>query len=159
MSNPSASLEGRELRLDRHIDASPEQVFRAYTDPEILKQWFVPAPWKVASADLDPRSGGKCVTTFADPEGNEYPNEGIYLEIVPNRRVVFTDTYFEGWVPNPEPFMTAIIDMEPSGDGTDLHISVRHQTAEGREKHETMGFYDGWGKTLDQMQALLSEAK
>ena len=76
--------EPRELTLTRFIDVPREKLYRCWTEDDLLKQWFVPAPWTIASAKVDVRPGGISHIVMADPEGNEYPNQGIYLEVVPN---------------------------------------------------------------------------
>ena len=82
-----------ELVLVRAFDARREKIYKAWTDPDPLKQWFVPRPCSVAEATLDVRPGGSNVIVMQDPEGNQYPNRGGYLEIVENEKIVFTDAY------------------------------------------------------------------
>jgi uncharacterized protein YndB with AHSA1/START domain len=89
-----------------------------------------------------------------DPQGNEYPNAGVYLEVVPNLRLVFTDAYTAGWVPSAKPFMTAIIEFEPEAGLTRYTATVRHWSEETRKQHEAMGFHTGWGVATDQLVAL-----
>lgn len=150
----AAATTERELTLTRHIPVAPEKLFRAWTEPELMKRWFTPAPWSTVHAETDPRPGGRNVVVMRDPDGNEYPNHGVYLEIVPNRRIVVTDAYTEGWVPAAKPFMTAIVTFEPEGDGTRYTAVARHWTVEDREAHEAMGFHAGWGQAADQLAAL-----
>src|SRR5215469_3833001 len=83
----------RELVLTRIIDAPREKVFRAWTEPELLKQWFAPLPYTTPVAELDVRAGGANLIVMRDPTGNEFANRGIYLEVVENERLVFTDAY------------------------------------------------------------------
>lgn len=78
---------------------------------------------------------------------------GCFLEIVPNRRLVFTDALLPGFRPAPKPFFTGIVTMEPEGNGTRYTARALHQTQEGRQQHESMGFHDGWGTALDQLVA------
>ena len=59
----------------------------------MMKHWFVPRPWSIARVDNDVRPGGSSLVVMRDPEGNEYPNHGVYLDIVPGRRIVATDAY------------------------------------------------------------------
>jgi uncharacterized protein YndB with AHSA1/START domain len=145
-----------ELVLERVFDAPPEKVFRAWTDPELLKQWFVPKPWKLASVDYDVRPGGKANLVMADPDGNEYPNTGVFLEIVPNRKIVTTDAFTEGWVPSGKPFMAAETTFEPAPGGkTKYTARAMHWNAESKAEHEKMGFHEGWGQAADQLADLL----
>src|SRR5215475_14415591 len=104
----------RELVLSRLIEAPPEKVYRAWTEPELLKQWFAPRPYTTPVAELDVRAGGASVIVMRSPDGNDMPNRGVYLEVEKNRKLVFTDAYTSAWVPAEKSFMTAIITFEPA---------------------------------------------
>src|SRR3990167_28285 len=94
---PVQADESLELVLTRIIDASPEALFRCWTDPELMKQWFAPKPFTVPVVETDPRAGGASLVVMRDPDGNDYPNPGVYLEVVPNKKIVFTDAFTEAW--------------------------------------------------------------
>ena len=142
----------RELVLERVFEAPPKKVYRAWTEPKLLKQWFAPLPWTISGVAMDVRPGGSSLVVMRDPDGNEYPNPGVYLEIVPNRKIVFTDAFAEGWVPAGKPFMTATIAFEDLGDGKTRYVATaRHWSVEDREAHEKMGFHEGWGICADQL--------
>ena len=138
----TAPISDRELMLTRLIDAPRAKLFRAWTEPELLKQWFAPLPYTTPVAELDVRPGGANV--MRDPQGNEFPNRGVYLEVVKNERLVFTDAYSGAWEPSEKPFMTVILTFEDDGGRTRYTARVRHWTAADREKHEQMGFHGGW---------------
>ncbi len=79
-------------------------------------------------------------------------NNGVYLEVIDGKKLVFTDAYAEGWKPAPEPFMTAIIELEDTPEGhTKYTATARHRNTETAEQHKQMGFYDGWGTVVDQL--------
>jgi uncharacterized protein YndB with AHSA1/START domain len=145
------------LELVREFDAPREKIFRAWTDPELLKEWFTPRPWTVTVAELDVRPGGANLIVMNGPNGEEFPNRGVYLEIVPNEKIVFTDAYVSAWVPSEKPFMTAVIQFEDiGGERTRYTAQVYHWTAEDMETHEKMGFHEGWGKAADQLAELVA---
>jgi uncharacterized protein YndB with AHSA1/START domain len=146
----------RELVLARIIDAPREKVFRAWTDPELLKQWFAPLPYTTPVAELDVRPGGATLIVMRSPEGHEMPNRGIYLEVVENERLVFTDAYTGAWEPSVKPFMTVILTFEDAGGRTRYTARVRHWSVADRETHEKMGFHQGWGVCTDQLAALVA---
>ena len=126
-------------------------LWECWTTPAHYKEWFVPKPHKVTACELDVRPGGACNTTF-DVDGNIMENKGVFLEVIPNEKLVFTDTYSEGWKPAPDPFMTAIIELKDLGDGTCTYTAtVRHRSAEAAQQHKDMGFFDGWGTVADQL--------
>lgn len=145
-----------ELLLERVINATPDKLYRAWTEPELLKQWFCPKPFWVSHAEMDVRAGGASLIVMNGPNGEVMPNPGIYLEVAPNRRLVFTDAYTTAWEPSGKPFMTGIIQFEPVGTGQTRYTArVRHWSAEDRQAHVDMGFYEGWGKATDQLEELV----
>ena len=145
-----------ELSISRLIDAPPAKVFRAWTEPKLLKQWFAPLPWTTPGAALDVRPGGSALIVMRDPDGNDHPSLGVYLEVVENEKIVFTDAFTSAWEPAEKPFMTAIVTFDEEADGKTRYTArVRHWTVEDRETHEKMGFFEGWGRCADQLAELL----
>ena len=148
--------DDRELVLTRIIDAPRERVFRAWTDPKLLVQWWAPRPLTTPVCEIDPRPGGGFRTLMREPDGKEYPANGVYLEIVENERIVFTDAFEPGWKPAQKAFMTAIVTFEDLGGRTRYTARALHWTAADRETHEQMGFHEGWGQCADQLAALVA---
>jgi uncharacterized protein YndB with AHSA1/START domain len=144
----------RELVLTRLIDAPRDKVYRAWTDPEILKRWFAPAPYTTPEAELDVRPGGSNLVVMRGPEGQDMPNRGVYLEVVPNEKLVFTDAYVSAWEPNAAPFMTVILTFEDEAGATRYTARVRHWSAADCERHAAMGFHEGWGQCAAQLEAV-----
>jgi uncharacterized protein YndB with AHSA1/START domain len=153
----AAQTSDRELVLTRIIDAPREKVFRAWTDPDLLKQWFAPLPYTTPVAELDVRTGGANLIVMRDPQGNDLPNRGVYLEVVENERLVITNAYTKAWEPSEKPFMTVILTFEDEGGKTRYTARVLHWTAADREAHEKMGFHEGWGQCADQLAALVAK--
>ncbi|GAA5179594.1 SRPBCC family protein [Niveibacterium umoris] len=154
MSTPADDTHA--LTLERIIDAPPALLYRAWTEPELIKQWFTPRPWSVASAETDVRPGGATLIVMRSPEGEDFPNRGVYLEVVPNRRLVFTDAFTEAWLPSGKAFMVVTISFEDLGGQTRYTATVRHWTEADRAQHEAMGFHAGWGKATDQLAELVA---
>lgn len=151
----TATLDERDLVLTRDVDAPVEKLFRGWTEPELLKQWFAPKPFEVTVADVELRAGGGSLIVMKDAEGTEYPNEGIYLEVVPNKKIVFTDAFTAGWKPTAKPFFVGIVTFEDLGGGKTRYTALaRHWTMEDKQAHEQMGFHEGWGQCLDQLVEL-----
>ena len=145
----------KELSLTRLIKAPREKVYAAWTQPELMKQWFAPLPFTTPIVELDLRVGGASKIVMQDVDGNQYPNHGVYLELVPNEKIVCTDAYTSAWVPSEKPFMTMILTFEDEGGDTRYTARVVHWSEADREAHEQMGFYEGWGKCADQLAALV----
>ncbi len=149
------SESSRELVISRIIEATPRRLYRAWTEPEILKQWFAPAPWTTPMAELDVRPGGSSLVVMRGPDGTEFPCPGVYLEAVENKRLVSTDAYTRAWEPSQKPFMTLILTFEEVAAGKTRYTArILHWTVADREAHEKMGFHSGWAQTTDQLAAL-----
>ncbi len=105
-----------DLKLERVVDAPRDLLWLCWTTPEHIKKFFIPAPHKVNECDLDLRVGGRFNTVF-EVDGQRMDNRGVFLEIDPGKKLVFTDGYTEGWKPAEKPFMTAILLLEDAGGG------------------------------------------
>lgn len=136
---------GLTLVLERDIDAPRSAVWRCWTEADLLRQWYCPAPWTVPAADFDLRPGGRMNCTMQGPEGERIEVQGIWLEIVPEERLVFTDAYTEGFMPQPDAFMTGFVELSDKSDGSTRMIwGARHSNKADVDKHLEMGFKDGW---------------
>ena len=149
-----------DLVLERVIDVPRDLVWAAWTTPEHIKKWFTPAPWKTVDCEIDLRPGGRFYTVMESPEGQQYPNTGCILEVIPQERLTWTDALLPDFRPSDKSilsevmFLTAIISMESQGTGTKYTATCLHRDEAGRKKHEEMGFYHGWNAALDQLVAL-----
>lgn len=147
-----------DLFFERIIDVSPEVVWAAWTNPEHLKHWFTPAPWRTIDCEIDLRPGGLFRTVMCSPEGQEFPNVGCYLEVIPNEKLVWTNALLPGYRPvnaktasSDDFHFTAAVSIEPHEQGAKYTVIAIHASQEDRKKHKDMGFQDGWGKALDQL--------
>lgn len=142
-----------DLELVRDLKAPQAALWSCWTDPAHLPHWFVPKPHRVVACVLDLRPGGACCTTF-DVGGTLMENSGVFLEVVPLQKLVFTDGYRVGWKPAPDPFMTAVITFEPLGPAlTRYRAVVRHRNKAAADQHREMGFHAGWGTVAEQLEA------
>jgi uncharacterized protein YndB with AHSA1/START domain len=144
----------RDLVLSRLIAAAPARLYRCWTEPALLTQWFAPLPWTTPHAELDVRPGGSSLVVMRSPEGQDMPLRGVYLEVVKDARLAFTDAFVKAWEPSEKPFMAVELTFAPEGGGTRYTALVRHWTVADREAHEKMGFHQGWGQCADQLAAL-----
>ncbi len=153
-----------DLVLERIIDVPRNLVWDAWTKPEHLKKWFTPAPWSTVDCELDLRPGGMFRFVMRSPEGQDFPNLGCFLEVVPKERLVWTSALGPGYRPmirlaGAEPchdlYFTAILTLETVGKGTRYRAVAMHGDEATTKRHEEMGFHQGWGAALDQLVALV----
>ncbi len=141
-----------DLSFTRTLGVPRALVWECWTEARHIPHFFVPKPHKVTAVDINLQVGGRFNTSF-DVDGMVMDNHGVYLEIVPLEKLVFTDTYSEGWKPAPDPFMTAILLLSDAADGGTTYTAIaRHRSAETRKAHEDMGFFDGWGTVVTQLE-------
>ena len=147
-----AKLETRpSLTLKRHYPVAPEKVWRAWTDPQALKRWFGPGgPQAVSVADIDLRVGGRFRLAFGGPDGNEHEAAGVYKDVVPNRRLVFTWCWPRT---TPDRVSQVTILFKPAGGGTDLEF--RH--GQFFDEAARDGHNRGWSESLVKLERYLQE--
>ena len=161
---PNAQLD---LSFARIVDEPKELIWRAWTEPELLKPWFCPLPWKTIACEIDLRPGGLFRTTMQSPEGTEFPNAGCYLEVIPNEKLVWTNALLPGYRPSVVTqtcgsddasfLFTAMIQLADHAEGTRYTATVLHADEAGCQKHASMGFESGWGTALDQLVAMIKK--
>jgi uncharacterized protein YndB with AHSA1/START domain len=155
-----------DLSFERVVDVPPEPIWAAWTTPDLLLPWFCPKPWLTIACEIDLRPGGRFHTVMQSPEGETFPSDGCYLEIIANEKLVWTNALEPGFRPAKQPetspghecaefLMTATISLEPHANGTKYTALVQHTDKEARIRHENMGFYEGWGACLDQLVAII----
>ena len=146
-----------DLVLERSVPVAPELVWRAWTTPELIVRWFAPRPWSIAACEVDLQPGGAFHTVMRSPEGEEFPNTGCILVVEEGRTLAFTSALGLGFRPPGETYdlaFTAVIRIEPDGDGTRYTATAIHGDAATRKQHDEMGFGEGWGAALDQLVEL-----
>jgi uncharacterized protein YndB with AHSA1/START domain len=143
-----------ELVLTRLIDAPRHVLFRCWTEPELMKKWFTPRPWTTPVIETDPRAGGSSYILMRGPSGEEMPNRGIYLEVVKDSRIVFTDAFTSAWQPSAKAYFVGEITFEDEDGKTRYTARARHWSKDDMEDHKKRGFHEGWGAATDQLEAL-----
>jgi len=143
-----------DLVISRLLQAPRAALWRAWSEPELLKQWWCPKPWTTEVRAFDFRPGGDFHTFMQGPDGGTSDNPGCFLDIVPQSRIVSTSMLTGGWRPaTPWMPMTAIITLADEDGGTRYTAKAMHTDADNRDRHETMGFYVGWNLCIDQLDA------
>ncbi|MGO1450443.1 MAG: SRPBCC domain-containing protein [Brevibacterium aurantiacum] len=136
------------------IRAPKESIWSAWTDPDKLAQWWIPAPLTLRIDALELRPGGAFSTMMSEDGETFTPHvDAVFLLVEDNSRLVFTNAVNSTWHPvSPDPVsMTTEIILGDHPDGTDYQAVVRHGSPEQRARHEELGFFDGWGTVTEQL--------
>ena len=162
MSAPVTIDPKLDFAIERFIDAPPRLVWEALTKPEHIKEWYMPRAWgRVSRAEMDVRPGGIFSIDIAVGDGQDSPNLGCVVEVVPMERLVWTSMLFPGF--RPAVFddipITAIVTMEPVGTGTRYVFTALHRNEADLETNRTSGFYQGTEIAIDQLVALVESMK
>jgi uncharacterized protein YndB with AHSA1/START domain len=145
-----------DLVFERTTNIPVEKLWKGWTQPETLMKWFCPRPWKVTDCRIDLCAGGEFFNTMEGPNGEKMDNHGCYLEVVENKKLIWTGMMTKGFRPIPplDPLgfqFVATILFNQTDKGSSYKAIVAHADEDGRKKHETMGFQEGWGKAFDQL--------
>ena len=143
--------EVKELSISRYIAAPPAKVWDVMVNRQ--EEWWCPKPWRAEINQQDRRPMGVCNMTFYGPDGEQSPQNGVYLAYDEGKRFVTTDAVTADFEPT-GPFMIGIWEIEPEGEGTRYTARARHWSDDTRKQHEEMGFIEGWGACADQLVAL-----
>lgn len=161
MTNPEPDPQ-LDLALERIIRAPRSAVWRAWTDPERLAQWWIPAPFVTRVEQLDVRPGGAFVTRMSEDGETFAPHvDGVFLVVEEERRLVFTNALTSALRPaRAFPVsMTAHIELADHPDGTHYRVVVQHASADDSARHAELGFFEGWGTVTDALSALVEAGR
>jgi uncharacterized protein YndB with AHSA1/START domain len=150
------SAPERTVSTTRVFDAPREAVYKAWTDSKQLGQWFPPKDFTSPRCEVDPRPGGIFRCDMKGPDGEVFVGQGLFREVVPNERLVFT---FGGEAGAPPPPLLVTVLLEAQGNKTKLTI---HQTAETVAEYESLlklGVNEGLRQSFEKLDALLARGK
>lgn len=155
MNNASTGTAGpHDLEISRLLDAPRGALWQAWSGPDRLKEWWCPKPWTTDVRAFELRPGGAFHTFMQGPDGGSSDNPGSFVEVIPQTRIVFTSLLTAGWRPaTPWMAFTAVISMADEGQGTRYIATVMHPDKATRDRHDEMGFFQGWNICIDQLQA------
>lgn len=145
-----------DLRIDRVIRAPRDRVWAAWTDPDEIARWWLPAPLHCRVEQLAVVPGGAFVTSMSDDGIAFGPHvDACFVVVEPGERIVFTNALDSRWRPaSPQPVsMTAEVTFGDHPQGTDYRVVVRHAGPGSRAHHDQLGFADGWGAVTAQLAA------
>jgi uncharacterized protein YndB with AHSA1/START domain len=145
-----------DLTISRIIKAPRSAVWGAWADPASFAKWWIPAPTLCKVVAMDLRPGGAFETWMSGDNGDFVPHlSGCFLAVDDLERIVFTNCLLCGWRPADKGFMTAVITMTDHPQGTHYTAHAMHRSNVDRNKHEEMGFHDGWGTVIAQLASLV----
>ena len=136
------------LTIKRRFNAPPAKVFAAWTDPEKVKRWMGPGEIKALRVESDPRQGGRYRWVMKSPDGEEHDVSGIYREVIPNEKLVFT----WAWKSTPERESLVTLTFKADGDGTIM--TLQHEQffdEEARDRHQ-----GGWTSAMEKLDRYLT---
>lgn len=145
----------RVLVITRTFDAPRTLVFKAWTDPEHMRQWFGPKDFSVMSCDMDVRTGGSFRIHSRSAEGSDHYLQGVYREVIPPERLVSTYCWSDAqWNPTrPETILTLTFEEELAKTKLTLHQAV-FESATACEMHR-----HGWTQSLDSFERYLAQTR
>ena len=170
--NPAVISRAREFIISRAFEATPEQVFAAWTDPKLLAEWWGPHAFTNPVCDLDARPGGAYRVVMRSPEGVDYPLKGVFRQVVKPLRLVLTMDASEHpaeWhdlvkpnrakgETNPAGEMLTRVTFEPFEGKTRLTVRTRFESPEIRDAMVKLGMNEGWSQSLEGLGGLLKGA-
>jgi len=148
MSTNPALATKPSLTIKRRLNAPPAKVYGAWTDPAKIARWFGPAQAEMLHAEADARVGGRYRIVMRTSDGEEHGVSGIYREVVPNEKLVFT----WAWRSTPERESLVTVMLKSDGGGTLLTLMHEQFFDEpARDRHHT-----GWSGALDKLEKYLA---
>jgi uncharacterized protein YndB with AHSA1/START domain len=150
--------DDRVLTITRTFDAPRTLVWRAFADPFHLSRWWGPKGYTNPVCELDFRVGGRWRNVMRSPEGQEFPTDFTFIEIVPPERIVFRNSAVESetWKGNPPPSFVRTITLTESGGRTTLTMRAEFATVEEKARTAARGFVQGTDESFDRLAALLA---
>ena len=145
MSTQPSLATKPSLTLKRRLNAPPAKVYAAWTEPAKIARWFGPQGAEVLRAEADVRVGGRYRVIFRVPDGEQHDVSGVYREVVPNQKLVFT----WAWISTPERESLVTVALKRDGDGTLLTLTHEQFFDEpARDRHRS-----GWSGVLDNLES------
>ncbi len=152
-------LANKKIKVTREFDAPLEKVWKAWTEPSILDQWWAPKPWKAGTKSMDFRDGGTWLYYMEGPDGTRHYCRADYKSIVPNKSFTVDDAFCdENGIPSNEmPSMHWKISFSKSSNGTKVESEISFESEADLEKIIEMGFKEGFAAAHTNLDELLAK--
>jgi len=155
----SKDAVNKKLNVVREFDALVEKVWKAWTEPELLDQWWAPKPWKAITQSMDFRKGGTWLYYMEGPDGSRHYCRADYETIVPNRSFTGLDAFCDenGEINEDFPRMHWNCVFSKSANGTKIEVEITFATEADMEKIIEMGFKEGFTAAHGNLDELLAK--
>ncbi|MBO9637060.1 MAG: SRPBCC domain-containing protein [Siphonobacter aquaeclarae] len=149
--------EARTIDVTRTFAAPRQSVWAAWTQKELLDQWWAPRPWKAQTKEQHFAEGGQWLYAMVGPQGEEHWSQAVYKAIHPESSFGFSDGFCDrdGNIDENMPRMDWLLRFEDAGDETVVHIHIVHRSLEDLEKIIEMGFKEGFSMAMEGLDELL----
>ena len=153
----SEDLANKRMKVTRDFDAPVEKVWKAWTEPEMLDQWWAPKPWKAITTKMDFREGGTWLYYMQGPEGERHYCICEYKTIEKGKRFTGKDAFTdeEGKINKDLPQTEWDVNFQDKGDTTTVEVKLSFATEEAMKQTLEMGFKDGFAAAHENLDALL----
>lgn len=146
-----------DLVFTRDFALPRDRIFRAWTTPDLLAQWFAPPGMTIRDVAMDVRPGGILSCVMGAPDGSTFPTTFHYLEVLEPERIVFTDKVTADGTPAPDAFIVSTCQFDEIDGGTRYTGTARHFTEAARDEHLKRGFHEGAAGVADQLERVLKQ--
>ena len=142
----SKDAVNKKISVVREFNAPLNQVWKAWTDSEILDLWWAPKPWKTETKSMDFREGGVWLYSMVGPDGTRHWCRADFQKIVPNKSYSGNDAFCDengNVIPEP-PGMHWDVVFSKAGEGTKVHVTITFASEADMNKILEMGFEEGF---------------
>ena len=152
-------LENKKIKVTREFDATVEKVWRAWTEKELLDQWWAPRPWKAVTLSMDFSNGGTWLYYMEGPDGSRHYCRADYESIVANKSYEGLDAFCDekGNINTEFPRMNWKVAFNKADDGTKVDVEITFDSIEALEKIIEMGFKEGFAAAHNNLDELLAK--
>ncbi|MGA2583588.1 MAG: SRPBCC domain-containing protein [Tepidisphaeraceae bacterium] len=168
----SKSADERDYVISRVFDAPRNLVYQMWTDPKHLANWWGPSTFTNPVCEMDVRPGGTFRIVMRAPDGSEFPFRGVYREVVPNERLIYTNDCSQhpaAWhkmvdptgrfaTTDPKNGPVTTVTFDEHNGKTTMTVHMRFQSAEMRDGFVKIGMNEGWSQSFDDLAGLLKES-
>ena len=155
----SVEKENSKIKVKREFAAPVEKVWSAWTESEILDQWWAPKPWKAQTKTMDFREGGFWLYAMIGPDGTKIWSIANYKSITPLKNFKGLDAFCDesGNINHEFPRALWSVSFSSSGDSTFVDIETKYENLSALEKIIEMGFKEGFTMALENLDTLLDQ--